>query len=449
MTKCIVKLPVSSKFNGRLPIALRRDVPVFGLKFRVPKYLWSSRKQSHHGWLFNFESKTDISSTTGFLIRWIDTNLLRTELKRDGFRRILENLPIFVNFMFSRARFQSLSFPVTRSILVFILLSIASRACAQHIEFVWPTPNNAWEQGKGIEAWAQPTVSGDPESGLFGCVRSGGSQFHEGLDIRPVSRDSRGEPTDRIFAAMAGVVRHVNAKAGESNYGRYIVIEHTGLSPAVYTLYAHLSKIESGIAPGTPVKAGQVIATMGHTGGGSSSIPRDRAHLHFEIGLRATDDFQSWYNWKKFGSPNEQGLWNGMNLMGIDPLDFMREWRTRKVDNFQQYFDRVRPVVKLRVATNRTPDFVQRYPALLQKPLPIGFVSGWEIKCNSTGLPVALTPLSASEVAGMRSDSVQIISVEEAAVRAFRCKSLVRKHGGGYVPGSDLAMMLQQVFGLR
>jgi hypothetical protein len=34
-------------------------------------------------------------------------------------------------------------------------------------------------------------------------------------------------------------------------------------------------------------------------------------------------------------------------------------------------------------------------------------------------------------------------------VRAYRCKSLVRKRGSGYVPGSDLAMMLQQVFGLR
>lgn len=332
---------------------------------------------------------------------------------------------------------------------VSIYLGLASLACAQRIEFVWPTPNPAWEQGKGIDAWAQPTVSGDPESGLFGCVRSGGGQFHEGLDIRPVARDSRGEPTDKIFAAMAGVVRHINSKAGESNYGRYIVIEHTGLSPAVYTLYAHLSRIEPGIAPGTAVKAGQVIATMGHTGGGSSAIPRDRAHMHFEIGLKVTDEFQSWYSWKKFGSPNEQGTWNGMNLMGIDPLDFLREWRAHKVDNFQQYFDRLRPIVKVRVATSRTPDFVQRYPALLRKALPIGFVSGWEIECNSTGLPFAWTPLTAADVAGSRSGSVEIVSVDEAAVRAYRCKSLVRKHGATYAVGSDLTMVLQQTLGLR
>jgi len=337
---------------------------------------------------------------------------------------------------------------VPRVSLPFLFLSLTLSLVAQRIEFQWPTPNPAWAQGKGYEAWAQPTVSGDPESGLFGCIRSNGTQFHEGLDIKPVSRDAHGEPTDRISAAMDGIVRNVSSRAGDSNYGRYIVIEHTGLTPAVYTLYAHLSKIEPGIAPGVSVKAGQTIAIMGHTGFGGS-IPRDRAHMHFEIGLKASDEFQSWYNWKKFGSPNEQGVWNGLNLMGIDPLDFLREWRARKVDNFQQYFDRLHTIVRVRVATNRTPDFIRRYPALLRKPLPLGFVSGWEIDCNSTGLPFAWTPLTATDVAGLRANTVEIVSVDVPATRAYRCKSIVRKRGSGYVPGSDLAMMLQQVFGLR
>lgn len=327
-------------------------------------------------------------------------------------------------------------------------LSLATVAFAQRIEISWPTPNRAWEQGRGIEAWAQPTVSGDPESALFGCVRSNGTQFHEGLDIRPVAHDSRGEPADKIMAAMDGVIRHVNARAGESNYGRYIVIEHPGVSPAVYTLYAHLAKIEPGIVPGTSVKRGQEIGTMGHTAGGGG-IPRDRAHMHFEIGLMVTQNFPAWYTWKRFGSPNEHGLWNGMNLMGFDPLDFLRQWRARKVDNFQQYLDQMRAIVRVRVATSRVPDFITRYPALLRKPMPSGFVAGWEIECNSTGLPFAWTPLSAMDVAGMRPNSAQIVSVDTAVVHAYRCKSLVHQRGAVYVPGSDLDMMLQQVFGLR
>ena len=331
---------------------------------------------------------------------------------------------------------------------VILGLALANFAAAQRIEITWPTPNRAWAQGKSSEAWVQPTVSGDPASGLFGCVRSNGAQFHEGIDIRPVARDARGEPADLVFAAMDGVVRHVNHAPGNSNYGRYIVLEHPGATPAVYTLYAHLAKIEPGIAAGVTVTRGQALATMGRSEG-STAIPKDRAHLHFEIGLMVTRDFQSWYQWKKFGSPNEQGRWNGMNLMGIDPNDFLRAWQLRMVDSFQQYFDGMRGVVRVRVATSRVPDFITRYPALLRKPLPAGPVAGWEIECNSTGLPIAWTPLGPVDVMGLRPNSAQIVSVEAAILRADRCKSLAKPRGSGYVPGSDLTTMLQQVFGLR
>ncbi|MSU46285.1 MAG: M23 family metallopeptidase [Lacunisphaera sp.] len=324
----------------------------------------------------------------------------------------------------------------------------ANFAAAQRIDFSWPTPNRAWEQGRGYEGWVQPTVSGEPESGLFGCVRSNGTQFHEGLDLRPVGRDVRGEPVDKITAAMDGVVRHVNPRAGDSSYGRYIVLEHPGVTPAVYTLYGHLARVEPGLRPGVFVQRGQVIATMGRSAGGYA-IPPDRAHLHFEIGLMMTQNFASWYAWKKFGSPNEHGPWNGMNLMGLDPQDFLRQWRSRQVDNFQEYLDRLHPVVRVRVATSRVPDFISRYPSLLRRPRPAGLVVGWEVECNATGLPLAWTPLTPAEVAGMRANAVQIVVVESALVRASRCKSLVKPHGSGYLPGADLTTMLQQVFGLR
>lgn len=333
--------------------------------------------------------------------------------------------------------------------LVALGLVTANFASAQRIEFSWPTPNKAWEQGRDYEAWVQPTVSGEPESGLFGCVRRGGGQFHEGLDIRATSRDRHGEPTDPITAAMDGVVRYVNASPGNSNYGRYIVLEHPDLTPAVYTLYAHLAKVEPGLRPGLVVTRGQVIATMGRSEG-STAIPKERAHLHFEIGLVMTHDFASWYGTKKFGSANEHGLYNGMNLMGFDPNDFLREWRRRRVDNFQEYLDKLRSVVRVRVATSRTPDFITRYPSLLRKPLPLGLVAGWEVECNSTGLPFAWTPLTAAELAGQRDGTARIVSVDAALLRATRCRSLAKAtSGGGYTPGTDLSTMLQQVFGLR
>lgn len=329
-------------------------------------------------------------------------------------------------------------------------LPLAAPASAQRLEFNWPTPNPAWEQGRDYTAWVQPTVSGEPESGLFGCVRTNGAQFHEGLDIRATSRDSRGEATDAISAAMDGVVRHVNLSPGNSNYGRYIVIEHPDQTPAVYTLYAHLARVAPGLRTGSAMRRGQVIATMGRSASGSA-IPKERAHLHFEIGLVATtQSFSSWYAWRKFGSPNEHGPYNGMNLLGIDPQDFLREWRRRRVDNLQEYFDRMRGVVKVRVATSRVPDFISRYPSLLRKPMPLGLVAGWEVECNATGLPFAWTPLTAGELGGQRAGTARIVSADGALLRSGRCKSLAKSvRGGGYTPGPDLTTMLQLVFGLR
>jgi hypothetical protein len=318
---------------------------------------------------------------------------------------------------------------------------------AQRIDISWPTPNPAWERGRAYDTWVQPTVSGLATSGLWGSVRSSGTQFHEGLDIKPVGRDRNGEATDPVFAAMDGVVRHVNTKAGDSSYGRYVVIEHPGVSPAVYTLYAHLARVEGGIATGRTVKRGQTLGLMGRSAGGYA-IPKDRAHLHFEIGLRLTEDFSSWFTWKKFGSPNQHGLYNGMNLMGIDPKDFLDRWRSRRVDNFAQYFSGLDSAVRLRVATTRVPDFIRRYPALLRTPID-GIVAGWEVQCDVTGLPFSWTPLSHAQVAGMRPGTVQIVAVDNAALRSFRGKSLIRTRNGKPTPGPDLTTMLQLVFGLR
>ncbi|HTJ78480.1 MAG TPA: M23 family metallopeptidase [Rariglobus sp.] len=332
-------------------------------------------------------------------------------------------------------------------IFVFLTAQLCA-AAGQRIELAWPTPNTAYLEGKSIETYVQSTASGEAESGLFGCSRSDGRQFHEGVDLKPVSRDRRGEPTDSIFAALAGVVRYINPVAGESNYGRYIVLEHPDQKPAVYTLYAHLSATVSGLKIGDTVKRGQVIATMGHTAD-HGGIPKDRAHMHFEIGLMVTRDFQRWYDWKKFGSPNSHGLYNGMNLMGINPLDFFNEFRARRVDNFQDYFTRLPAVATVRIATHTVPDFVQRYPVLLTKDVPMAGVAGWEIKVSWTGLPFSWTPLAATDVVGWRPDEVRLSDVDAAAIRQYRCKSIAIARRDGYVPGKDLETVLQQLFGLR
>jgi murein DD-endopeptidase MepM/ murein hydrolase activator NlpD len=331
--------------------------------------------------------------------------------------------------------------------LVALLATVHVGGAAERIELAWPTPNPAWAQGKPISQFLQHAGSGDPASGGFGGVRGGGAQFHEGIDLKCLARDRHGEPTDPVFAAMNGIVRYINSTAGDSSYGRYIVLEHPDVTPAVYTLYAHLARIASGLNVGDRVARGATIATLGHSSGGYM-IPKDRAHLHFEIGLATTRNFQAWYDRGKFGSRNEHGMWNGMNLIGIDPLVFFNEWRARRVNNFQEFFGQMETVVRLRIATTRTPDFVTRYPSLLTKPLPLGPVAGWEIRFNWTGLPFAWTPLTATEIIGLPRDQPVLADVNAEIERRERSRTLVVQRRGQWTIGKDLETVLEQL-GLR
>ena len=325
------------------------------------------------------------------------------------------------------------------------LMCLPAARGAERLQLVWPTPNTAWAEGKPPSQWLQHAGSGDPETGGFGGVRSAGGQFHEGIDIRPVARDRRGEPLDDVLAAMPGVVRHISASAGDSSYGRYVVLEHPAMTPAVYTLYAHLARIAPGLRAGEPVSAGQSIGTMGHSSGGYM-IPKDRSHLHFEIGVVVTRNFQAWYDRRKFGSRNEHDIWNGMNLMGIDPLAFFNQWRAGRVESVQDFFSRMETVVRLRIASYHTPDFVTRYPSLLTRPLPLGLVAGWEIQFNWTGIPFAWTPLTALEVAGLTPEEPRLVEVNAAIERRDRSKSLAVSRRGTWKPGKDLETVLQQLF---
>ena len=333
-------------------------------------------------------------------------------------------------------------------LLAFAFVVAASTAqAADRFPLVWPTPNTAWADGRPASTWLQHAGSGDPDTGGFGGVRSGGGQFHEGLDIKPVARDRRGEPTDSVFAAMPGVVRHVSASPGDSSYGRYVVLEHPTMTPAVYTLYAHLARIAPGLRTGAQVNAGQVLGTMGHSSGGYM-IPKDRSHLHFEIGLVVTQNFQRWYDQRRFGSRNEHGIWNGMNLAGIDPLAFFNEWRAGRIASAQDFFARMDTAVRVRIATFRTPDFVVRYPSLLTKPLPFGPIGGWDVRFNWTGLPFSWTPLTGAEVAGLKAGQPQIVEVNAALERRERSKSLAVERRGAWTIGKDLETVLQQLFGI-
>src|SRR5262249_18824876 len=144
-------------------------------------------------------------------------------------------------------------------------------------------------------------------------------QMHEGLDIKCLRRDHRGEPIDPVLASAEGTVAYLSTKAALSNYGKYVVLRHRLEGIGVYTLYAHLSEGRSDLRVGQNVKVGENIATMGRTTNTRQGISKERAHVHFEIDLFVSERFSDWFQKTFPGERNDHGEWNGRNLLGLDP----------------------------------------------------------------------------------------------------------------------------------
>ncbi|MDP0499710.1 MAG: M23 family metallopeptidase [Verrucomicrobiota bacterium JB022] len=314
------------------------------------------------------------------------------------------------------------------------------------LPLAWPIGGPSIIQGDQLEAWAQATATGDPNSALFGCVRNSGHRFHEAIDIAATQWDNRREATDPVKAVMRGKVVHISPIAGHSSYGRYVVVEHPDLSPALYTLYAHLRSIEDGLQVGQQVELGDTLGVLGRSA--TYSIPRERAHVHLEIGVRLSDNFQAWYDRQPFGSKNEHGIWNGMNLVGLDPQDFYQHFKG-EVTDLKAYLGSLPPAAILQLRTNKVPDLVKRYPALLEGSVP-SQVLGWEVTLTGYGFPLNLRPLQAAEAESLGElGTVKVVAVNPDELDKFGCRDLVKWNGTTANVNQDGSEWLALIFNLR
>jgi murein DD-endopeptidase MepM/ murein hydrolase activator NlpD len=115
----------------------------------------------------------------------------------------------------------------------------------------------------------------------FGATRTGMRpdecrSGHCGVDLG----EQRGEA---VFAAHDGVVERVVEEDTGAPGGRYVRLNHRG--GTITTSYMHLDSIRAGLHPGVPVKAGDLLGSVGDTG-----VFHSGPHLHFQIGVRARPD---------------------------------------------------------------------------------------------------------------------------------------------------------------
>lgn len=275
-----------------------------------------------------------------------------------------------------------------RSSLAFLFLCLTALPLSA-TDVVWPTTMDR-DSTRLPQDYLQPTVSGKTESGSFGMVREDGKRFHEGIDIRPAKTNADGEALDLVLAAMDGQIAYLNPNVN-GPYGRYVVLHHGSAEIPVYTLYAHLAKLEPSLRIAQPVRRGTVIGLMGRTSAGASPITKDRSHLHFEVGLMLSTGFNLWYATQAENkqSANHHGLYNGQNLIGMDPSPILAQ---PKVDLLAAV--RSQPTaLTVGLRTSKTPDFVARYPALVRGDA--ARAAGWYVEFSWQGMPLRWTALDA------------------------------------------------------
>jgi murein DD-endopeptidase MepM/ murein hydrolase activator NlpD len=268
---------------------------------------------------------------------------------------------------------------------------------AEVVDLALPTENDALFRGDGpafyqnIERDYQGEKSTPWEGGQYGFVRDpkeigGGivyTRFHEGIDIKPMQRDAQGEPLDAIHAIADGKVVHTNPAAGYSNYGRYVVIEHRWDGSPYYSLYGHLSVI--AVRKDQTVKKGERIATMGYTGTG---INRERAHVHLELNLLMNERFESWHDSFFPTDPNHNGVYNGINLTGLNIAKLFLRLHQNPALTISEFFAGEETFYKVLVPKTSHFELPKRYPWMVKE----GTGASWEVSFARTGLPLKIEP---------------------------------------------------------
>src|SRR5581483_5436990 len=277
-----------------------------------------------------------------------------------------------------------------------------------HVDLALPTANNAlFRDGGGpdfyqyIERDYQGEKSTPWEGGRYGFVRdpkeAGGgivyTRFHEGIDIKPLERDANGEPLDEIHAIADGKVVHVNPVASYSNYGRYVVIEHRFDGCNYYSLYGHLSAIAAKV--GQRVVKGEKIAVMGWTGVG---INRERAHVHLELNLLLSHKFESWHDAVHPNDPNHNGIYNGINLCGLDIARLYLALRNNPGLTIPEFMRDEEAFYKVALARSGHFELPKNYPWMITRT-PDAQTHSWEVSFTRSGLPLQIQA-SARQVRG-------------------------------------------------
>ena len=114
-----------------------------------------------------------------------------------------------------------------------------------------------------------------------------------------------------------------------------------------------------------------------------------------------------------------------MNLVGVNPVTFFEQTQWHHASYLRQVLEAEKTAFTVMVSTRQVPDFVRRYPALVDGLIPSEGLAGWRIEYTYYGAPKRWTPLI-SNGGDVREGKMALADYDEALLSSDACRRMIR-----------------------
>jgi hypothetical protein len=113
--------------------------------------------------------------------------------------------------------------------------------------------------------------------------------------------------------------------------------------------------------------------------------------VHLELNLLRSHQFESWHDTFFKNDPNYNGIYNGMNLIGLDIARFYLALHKNPSITIPQFFDSEKVFYKVVLPRSSHFELSKLYPWLVHADAGVK-MSSWEVSFARSGLPLKIQP---------------------------------------------------------
>jgi hypothetical protein len=145
---------------------------------------------------------------------------------------------------------------------------------------------------------------------------------------------------------------------------------------------------------------------MGYTGAG---LNQARAHLHLELNLMLNHNFQAWYDAYEKKIPNHNGIYNGINLAGLDIARLYLALRKNPKLTIPKFLAGEQTFYRLMLPRSASFELPKMYPWMAAAE-PGANTKSWIVSFTRSSLPIKIEP------SDKQIEQPQLIYIKESTI---------------------------------